>query len=73
MSNPNENAVEKTFAVFRNDFRVSNSEYSTEAEARPEYDYWKKLLTSWPDGSRLHIREMKWRRREVQTEEVNNE
>lgn len=71
MSDKNDTPVttttEKVFAVFRNGHRVSNSEYSTAKEAQHEFDYWKGILSRWPDGSRLNIQELKWRRRDVET------
>ena len=52
----------KLYAVFRNGFRVSNSDYESETLAYPEYAYWVKLLKRWPDGSRLHVRELHYQR-----------
>jgi hypothetical protein len=70
MSQPEQTtASEKYFAVFRNGFRVSHSEYNSTKDAYPEYDYWRKLLNRWPDGSRLNVRELRWRRKDVTTTE----
>lgn len=54
---------EKVFVVIRNGFRVSNSEYETPEEAHHEHNYWNSLLTRWPDGSRLEIREINRKRK----------
>jgi len=42
----------KMYAVFRNGTRVSDS----------EYDYWANIVRRWPDGSKLDIRELYYRR-----------
>jgi hypothetical protein len=59
-------APERVFAVFRNDVRVSNSEYPSIKDAQHEYEYWRGIISRWPDASRLAIREMKWRRKETE-------
>lgn len=75
MDNKNDKITEpeKFFAVFRNDFRVSNSEYPTAKEAQHEFNYWKNILSRWPDGTHLSIRELKWRRREAEPQEITKE
>lgn len=47
------------YVVLRNGMRVSDSEYSNREEAKSEYDHWNKVITRWPDGSKLEIVEMK--------------
>lgn len=46
----------KLYAVFRNGFRVSNSEYESESFAQPELNYWKNIIGRYPDGSKLEVR-----------------
>ena len=46
----------KLYAVFRNGFRVSASEYEAESFAQPELDYWKNIIGRYPDGSKLEIK-----------------
>ena len=43
------------FVVIRNGLRVSDLEYINKDEAKVEYDHWKKIITRWPDGSKLEI------------------
>ena len=52
----------KMYAVFRNGTRVSDSEYDSPTAARPEHDYWANIVRRWPDGSKLDIRELYYRR-----------
>lgn len=63
MINP---VVEKTqptmYAVFRNGFRVSDSEYDSKLDAQRELDYWANIIKRHPDGSRLEIRQLGYRR-----------
>lgn len=61
MSNSNDRGSEKkekVFAVFRNGFRVSPSEYNSIGDAQYEYEYWRGILTNWPDGSKLNVQEI---------------
>ena len=53
----------KMYAVFRSGIRVSDSEYDSKLSARSEYEYWQKLLKRWPDGTKMDIRELNYRRR----------
>lgn len=43
------------FVVLRNGARVSDEDYSSKEAAQPEYDYWNRIVTRWPDGSKLEI------------------
>jgi hypothetical protein len=43
------------FVVLRNGARVSDEEYSNREDAQPEYDHWNRIVTRWPDGSKLEI------------------
>lgn len=64
----------KLFAVFRNGFRVSNADYPSEFFAQDELNYWKRLLTNWPDGSKLNVRELRpWKARTVTSTKEENE
>lgn len=47
------------YIVVRNGMRVSDLEYTNREEAKSEYDHWNKVITRWPDGSKLEIVEMK--------------
>jgi len=47
------------YVVLRNGTRVSDSEYNNKDDARSEYDHWNKVITRWPDGSKLEIVEVK--------------
>ncbi len=53
----------KVYAVFRSGVRVSDSEYDSPTSARPEYEYWNRILKRWPDGTKMDIRELHYRRR----------
>jgi hypothetical protein len=46
------------YAVFRNGFRVSESEYDSKLDANREMDYWQNIVKRNPDGSRLEIRQL---------------
>lgn len=43
------------YAVFRNGSRVSDEEYANRADAQGEYDHWNRVITRWPDNSKLEI------------------
>lgn len=65
MNNTDSNVVVDVamYAIFRNGFRVSDSEYDSKLSAKAEYEYWTNLLKRWSDGSRLEIRQInKYRR-----------
>ena len=47
--------VADRFVVLRNGARVSDEDYSSKEAAQPEYDYWNRIITRWPDGSKLEI------------------
>ena len=51
------------YAVFRNGFRVSDSEYDSKMDAQRELDYWTGIIKRHPDGSKLEIRQLNNRRR----------
>lgn len=52
----------KMYAVFRNGFRVSDSEYDSKLDAQRELDYWSSIIKRHPDGSKLEIRQLNYRR-----------
>lgn len=62
----NNNTAEKTetamYAVFRNGYRVSDSEYDSKLDAQRELDYWGGIIKRHPDGSKLEIRQLNYRR-----------
>lgn len=47
------------YIVVRNGMRVSDLEYTNKEEAKSEYDHWNKVISRWPDGSKIEIVEMK--------------
>lgn len=47
------------YVVIRNGSRVSDSEYPTREDAKSEYEHWNRIVTRWPDGSKLEIVELK--------------
>ena len=53
------NERQSKYAVIRNGMRVSDSDYLSRDEAKSEYDHWNKVITRWPDGSKLEIVEVK--------------
>ena len=52
----------KMYAIFRNGFRVSDSEYDSKLDAQRELDYWTGIIKRHPDGSKLEIRQLNYRR-----------
>ena len=50
------------YAVFRNGFRVSDSEYDYKMDAQRELDYWVSIVKRHPDGSKLEIRPLNYRK-----------
>lgn len=50
-----EQPIENRYVVMRNGSRVSDEEYSSEEAAKTEYDHWHRVITRWPDGSKLEI------------------
>lgn len=62
MSKETTNAVEsgpEIYAVFRNGIRVSDSTYPAEFYAKHELDYWRGIISKWPDGSRISVRKLR--------------
>ena len=51
----------KLYAVFRNGFRVSDTEYESATFAQAELDYWKAIVKKNPDGSKLEVRQLYYR------------
>ena len=67
MSNEHVEEVEKNermFAVYRSGIRVSDSVYPSERDplALNEKRYWDGILKSFPDGTRVVIKEIRWRK-----------
>jgi hypothetical protein len=52
-----ENKANKLYIVTRDGHRVSEHEYNTKQDANHEFNFWKKVVTKWPDGSKLKIEE----------------
>lgn len=59
-----ETVNERVFAVYRSGIRVSDSVYPSDRdpEALHEKRYWEGIIKNWPDGSRIVIREIRWRK-----------
>ena len=53
------NERQSKYAVIRNGMRGSDLDYLSKDEAKSEYDHWNKVITRWPDGSKLEIVEVK--------------
>ena len=53
-----ESAVDR-YVVMRNGARVSDEEYSSKDAAKSEYEHWNRIISRWPDGSKLEIVEVK--------------
>lgn len=51
------------YAVFRNGYRVSDSEYDSKLDAQREYEYWANIIKRNPDGSKMDIRALNYNRR----------
>lgn len=49
-----ESAVDR-YVVMRNGARVSDEEYSSKDAAKSEYEHWNRIISRWPDGSKLEI------------------
>ena len=49
-------SVEKFYAVFRNGYRVSESEYPSPLFAQKELEYWQNVVKKFPDGSKVEVR-----------------
>jgi hypothetical protein len=47
----------KKFVVTRSGIRVSDIEYETVAEAANEVSFWKKIISRWPDGTKINVEE----------------
>lgn len=63
MSNTTVNSQTETkmYAVFRNGYRVSDSEYDSKLDAQRELDYWAAIIKRNPDGSKIDIRQLNYR------------
>ena len=48
---------EDTFVVVRDEKRVSDREYKTknDSELLSEFEFWKKVIKKWPDGTKLKV------------------
>lgn len=48
-------SVVDRYVVMRNGARVSDEEYASRDAAKSEYDHWDRIISRWPDGSKLEI------------------
>ena len=61
MSNKKQNTYEEldqtpiTYVVVRDGNRVSDREYNNESEANEEFAFWNRIVTSYPDGTKVKI------------------
>lgn len=46
----------KYYKVYRNGIPVSHQEYSYKEDAFQEAEYWKNIITRFPDGSKITIK-----------------
>lgn len=46
------------YVVIRNGHRVSDAEYTTKNEAINEYEHWMRVISRWPDNSKIEIVEL---------------
>ena len=59
MTNSTNNTNSSRYVVIRNGSRVSDADYTSKDDAKSEYDHWNRIITRWPDGSKLEIVELK--------------
>ena len=52
-----ETVCPKKYVVTRSGLRVSDVEYENKERAQSEFDHWKKIVSRWPDGSKIQISE----------------
>lgn len=52
-----ETVYPKKYVVTRSGLRVSDVEYENKERAQSEFDHWKKIVSRWPDGSKIQISE----------------
>lgn len=57
--NSNSSRENSKYVVLRNGHRVSDAEYENFESAKEEYNYWKRIIERWPDGSKIEISEKK--------------
>jgi hypothetical protein len=46
---------DKKYIVVRDGRRVSEHEYNSKHDATQELNFWKKVVSRWPDGTKLDI------------------
>lgn len=55
----NDSKSNTKYIVIRNGHRVSDAEYESKNDAFNEYDYWMRVISRWPDKSKIEIVELK--------------
>jgi hypothetical protein len=45
----------KKYIVTRSGVKVSDNEYSSKEQASEEYGFWNRVITRYPDGTKLEI------------------
>lgn len=48
----------KFYAVFRNGYRVSETEYPSPLFAQKELEHWQNVVKKFPDGSKVEVRQI---------------
>jgi hypothetical protein len=44
------------YIVTRDEHLVSENEHDTIELAKIEYEYWNKIISKWPDGTKIEIK-----------------
>ena len=55
MTNTNDKRIR--YVVTRDNMRVSESEYDNPGDAQNEVDHWTRVITRWPDGTKIRVLE----------------
>jgi len=53
MTNTNTRKVK--YVVVRDNIRVSETEYDNESDAQGEVAHWNRVITRWPDGTKIKV------------------
>lgn len=46
---------DRAYAVVRSGIRVSELDHESEYDAQVEVDHWNRILTMWPDGTKIQV------------------
>ena len=53
----NGTASKKKYVVIRSGIRVSEREYDNVDDATQEVEHWQRILSTWPDGTKITVEE----------------